>query len=520
MRKILISLLIVLFLAGSCFAETDQIKDIFNSVVKVQDGQTFGSGNCINQDDKFIYLITNHHVAGDVGNKVNAYFYRDGHQSSAIGGEVIWTAYLKNEPVDISVFKIPKASLGGWMPTIVNFEYNDTPLKEGDACLTIGCPSAKWPEAQRGHITKSSNGVYYITPNVIGGQSGSVLFNKDGSKAIGLIAWSSEGFGKAMNAQTLQNAAFGKKTNYYYNQPYDLKDQKQVKFTYAEPMFGRGRFNQPNDDCPDGNCPNKPITPKQPVVGGGNKIFPTSPEQVNPDAAPEAPKDPPKPSELELYKTENTGRFASLDERLNKIESNLDSSEQSRQNLLLSISKLETELKNLDAKVAGVPSKGDTVTPGKLEETVKDFNKVLEEHSAKIGESINALELQADETPDKLKELIAPIKEELSKKLISVDDAQNKIATLTKSYDELKIGISKNMSDIQKQTTEKISETNNTLIKEVMSGQNTDKYISIGGYSIPWIVVLILGWLYRRHFGGAAQPPFPTIIQTAKKMKI
>lgn len=519
MKKILYGLTLLLFLANQCFAETDQIKDIFNSVVKVKHNlglvSDLGTGNCINQDETYIYIITNHHVAGDVNNVCQIFFYKDGHESAPIDSKVIWTAYRITEPVDISILKVEKSKLGGWIPNIIQFEYDDKPLKVGDACLTIGCPKAKWPEAKRGHIAKSSNGMYYITPDVVEGQSGSVLFNKDGSKAIGLIAWSSEGYGKAMNTQTIQNAVFGKKSNYYFKQPYSIKDKKQVKFTDAESVFGGGRF-KPNDDCPDGNCPSKPKDPTTPPTGG-NKIFPTSPEQKpeNPDIVPEAPKDPPKPSELELYKKEVTDKFTDLDGRLGKIETNINSSENSRQNLLSMIAKLEGELKSIGTKVEGIPSKDGVVTPGKLEETIQEFNKILENQSSSIGDTINNLEKKVDDSvsKEKMEELLTPIKKELTEKLVTVDDAQNKITNLNKLYESLKLGV----SDI-KSTTEKVSETNNTVIKEVLSGQSNDKLITIGGYSVPWAVVLILGWLYRRHFGGAATPPFPTIVP--KKMKM
>lgn len=527
MGKFVISIYISLVLSVSCLAETEKINDIFNSVVKVKNPISkivtdYGTGNCINIDDQSIYLITNHHVAGDVGNNISLSFYKDGHESALIPSVVTWTKYVKNQPADISILKVNKTSLNGWTPNIITFDYDDEPLKVGDACLTIGCPKAGWPVANRGHVVKIENGIYYITPVVVSGQSGSVLFNGDGTKAKGLIAWADEedGYGMAMTAESIQKAVFGKETNYYFNQPYNLKNTfPGIQCSQSEALFGGGRGGRNKPNCPDGDCPNrnpdgggrKPLLPNtdnpdaapKPEGGGGNKIFPTAPVKPG-EKVPDAPKESLPPSDFDKYKTDTDNKFAGIDDRLSKIESTN---------------------KDMLKSIADTPSKSDVVTPGKLSEMEANVDKKLAEYAGSIGKTINEVQKQVADgtiTQAQIQELAAPVAQTVVNKAVEGLTKTNDVVTIKSDLEKLNKlynDVTTKITDVQKSNisnTEKVSETNNTVIKEVLSGQSTDKYITIGGVTIPWFVLALLGYWYRRHFGGASVPPFVPLTAAKK----
>lgn len=542
MSKVILTIALILSFCGSISASTPEINNIFESVAKVKNGRTYGTSNCINIDDKNVYMITNYHVAGDIGNKVDLFFYRAGHQSQQIKASVVWTAYVRNQPIDISLLAVPLSAFPkDWKPTVINFEYGDSPLKEGDTCLTIGCPEAEWPKANSGHIVSISGGTYKITPIVIEGQSGSVLFNGDGTKAIGLIAWRDDTYGKAMTASTIQKAVLGQQSNYYYKQPYnDLGDRPLIPFYYGDSTVAFGG-RRPNNDCPncrpgpreprrkqpnnDETTPNDESQPNPKEDGDGIKIFPTypgKPEDEFNDKAPVAPNDatkpkaaiPPQKSDLDQFKIDNTAKLDGFDGRLKKVEDAITKQTETIKQYEQNNQSLSSSLTDIQNKLAKVPTKEDFVTPGKLNELVKpqidsvstDFNKKLEDYSSKIGLNIEHNTV----TPGKLTDLLAPIKKDavdLSQNLGKMGDTVN---GLKQAYTEVKSVATQ--ASAQVSSVQNSKEINNTftkeIIREVVGDKNMDRYINIGGSSIPILVFGAIAYWYRRHFGGAAPDPF------------
>ena len=54
---------------------------------------------------------------------------------------------------------------------------------------TYGCPAGRWPSGQKGHVLYYHPSRLIVTPNPIGGRSGSGVFDEKGEKIIGIIIW-------------------------------------------------------------------------------------------------------------------------------------------------------------------------------------------------------------------------------------------------------------------------------------------------------------------------------------------
>lgn len=515
-KHLCLSVVLIFISCVSAFSDTTQINNVFASVVKVENDRTFGSGGCINIDDKYVYIITNRHVAGDVGNNVDLFFYREGHESSKVSGKVIWTAYKKNQPVDIALIRVSLNNLGGWKPTVIPFE--EDVVKEGTPCITIGCPKAEWPKAVKGHIYKNAGGTYLISPTVVPGQSGSVLFNEDGTKAIGLIAWYEGNYGKAMTSETIKTATLGKLSSYYYKQPYNLSDLPATPVGYSNHTVPFFRFcpncpNNNNDNNDNNDEPSNPNNPNQPIPDDGpDKIFPTRPEDPDKEfddkpvpPAPQEPPQPPKPDLLEQYKTENNSKISDLDNRLKVVEDKINTGEvtnaQSHQNILNKINEIVAELGKLKdiqvqidklfAIVNGLPANGDIITPGniynviqpKLDELSKSIDNKISDYSEVVSKSTI--------TPGKLDDVMKNVQTDIDAAKKQLDMFNTKV------------------SDVQKEVSTKETTTTN-VIKEVLADNANDKYVTIGGLTIPWGVLLILGYFLKSRLGGGTTPnPFP-----------
>lgn len=465
MKKHLIYILFI----SLCPFNYSYANTIFESVVKVSAGKSNGTGNCINEDKDYFYFLTNKHVIGN-SRAVSLNFYRDGFESKPISAEVIWSAYRSTEPVDMALLKVKKESLGGWKPAIIKFELNDSLYKVGDTIMTIGCPKAGWPRAYKGHITSLENGCYKFIPTVIPGQSGSLLLNENGTKAIGLIAWYEGKYGKAMSLEIIQKATLGKDTNYYYKQPYYFNDLARLPIPtqyyyytedcgpdgcFEQPLFGRRPqrpprlpFNQPKLQ-PDQVLPDQ----TQP---DGSIIFPDYPgdkgdenDEFTPPQDPDEPKEPgednpqdPKIPPLDL----NIGKFQIINNRLDILEKDNQENDLVHENISKQMIELSNKVTQLDSKIQNYDTKindfttiitqkisdletkidqkpeQDIIIPGKLDEYLKDTTtvKTLETTYENLGK------MQTKTAADTIQE-ISSINSRIDKALSNNSDSQKEL---------------------------------------------------------------------------------------------
>ena len=69
------------------------------------------------------------------------------------------------------------------------------------------------------------------------------------------------------------------------------------------------------------------------------------------------------------------------------------------------------------------------------------------------------------------------------------------------------------ISNVQKDTTTSVERIiNNSVIKEVLANKESDRNYgliqTLIAAGVPSIILGWLGWIYRRRFGGATEPPF------------
>lgn len=401
----------LLFCISTCFAQSAGVGSIFESVAKVKNGNIYGTATFVQEDKDSYYLLTNHHVT-TTNNSVQLLCYKAGHESKYIPATVAWTVFVKDKALDISVLKISK-SLITWHPTVINFQLDDIIYKEGDTVTSIGCPEAQWPEAFKGHINRVEQGVYYITPVVEPGRSGSVLFNEDGTKAIGLIAWSNGREGIAMTAQVIKNALNGQQVDAAYHQPYYLSDTEITPCAYE--ICGPNGCQNPNNR-PQGGLFNKRIQPHRgpgpnlnpddqnnnddpsdnqgpPQQGNKLKIFPTYPGEDDDNTPPQQntqPVNPVVPNTTPAVPTAPSISQLDLDATNKKIDltnTALSNETAQRESLVTdittikgqlvtltqNISNLSTKLDNTDKNVTEVSNSvtNNTVSPGKLDDLTK-----------------------------------------------------------------------------------------------------------------------------------------------------
>lgn len=559
MKYILSLSLALLFVVNSVFSAENQ--SFFESVTKVynKSGSDYGSGDCVNIDDNYIYILTNRHVVGN-SKIVSVEFYRQGHQSVYIPATVIWTAYKDNEPVDIALLAVDRKKLD-WTPAIVKFDPSDKLYSKGDTVITIGCPQAEWPRAYKGHIVEVSGGTYTITPNVEPGQSGSILMNADGTKAIGLIAWTSNGYGKAMTSEVIKKAIYGQNTNYYFKQPYKLSNCERISaktaisnFIEETCGFRRGgcpncgpnncpncgpngcrphRRINPDDNSPDDNSPNEiPETPDDNSPNdnnGGIKIFPTFPnDPTNPPTPNPTPN--PKPA-TPIIPATPTGptldQYNTLEKRVTELEK-----------------KHTSDYNDLTKKISDIDNK-------KLPDTVNIDNQ-LASHNHQLTDLngiVQKLQSELDKKPGK-QDVINPnqfdillrdspvIKDikDTQKNFLTAQDINNLSQGLQNKLDQTKTDVSKQINNSTQQQNQAIL----GIFKDTLTkiAQNKDVPVSTStvlnsygttalGTLIPSSVLLVLGYLFRNvlktfteqyisgHFGGVvAQDPFQKLQKT------
>lgn len=468
MKKHLIYILFI----SLCSFNYSYANTIFESVVKVSAGKSNGTANCVNEDQDYFYFLTNKHVVGN-SNNVSLYFYRDGYESNPITAEVIWSAYRSTEPVDMALLKVKKESLGGWKPTIIKFELNDSLYKVGDTIMTIGCPKAGWPRAYKGHIVSLENGCYKFIPTVIPGQSGSLLLNEDGTKAIGLIAWYEGKYGKAMSREIIEKAALGKNTNYYYKQPYNFSDLTRLPIPaqyyyyvedcgpdgcFEQPLFGRRPQRPPRSPRLPFNQPElqpDQVLPDQ-TQPDGSIIFPDYPgdkgdenDEFTPPQDPDEPKEPdennsqnPKIPPLDL----NIGKFQTINNRLDSLEKDNQENDIAHENISKQMVELSSKVTQLDSKIQNYDTKinnftttitqkiadletkidkkpePDVITPGKLDDYLKDTStvKTLETTYENLGK------MQTETASDTIQE-ISSINSRIDKVLSDHSNSQKEL---------------------------------------------------------------------------------------------
>lgn len=183
--------LLLLLLTGTAQAA---IEDCIEATVRVRaaaDGGT-GTGCCVNKTDSHLFILTNHHVAGGPGSQVTVEFWHRGFQSNTCTGYVV--AAQIDQRIDAALVAVARELVSPVDPPVIPLGEPGMEPKVGDTVVSVGCAAGAWPSAFKGNVKSilGSHQHVYFSPPVANGRSGSALFNEDGSRVVGLIAWRSD----------------------------------------------------------------------------------------------------------------------------------------------------------------------------------------------------------------------------------------------------------------------------------------------------------------------------------------
>lgn len=283
MKSTTILFFTVAALTCSILTASDELFEA-NVRIKASDGG-IGSGCVYKQVDGQSLIITNHHVAGGKGSRVQVEFWRSGKAQPPVQGKVIWDRYKPGSNLDMAVVTVNHTDLGFVPPLVPMAEQSLT--ESGKALGTVGCPEGKWPTGFTATIQGNDRGLIRFSPPPANGRSGSVVLDQRGL-IVGLIAWRDDATstGLAMPVEIILKAFRG-----------EVSDVQKI--TSVLPVGAKEVGTHPIQDCPDGDCPDngwgtlglfggrRPQQPQPPLQQEFN--FPQQPQpQTQPQPQPQA----------------------------------------------------------------------------------------------------------------------------------------------------------------------------------------------------------------------------------------
>lgn len=146
-----------------------------------------GSGTICGADEGGAYVVSNAHVWGTtIGKVVTIDVVADG-QTKRLTGRIVFAGYSNSRMVDFAIAKFEGLTAKRYMPMLKT-------EPEGQPFGTTGSPRCVWPLVVKQFNNPSSYGQGLITgtPDAIGGQSGSAIYNAAGHQ-IALLTWSING---------------------------------------------------------------------------------------------------------------------------------------------------------------------------------------------------------------------------------------------------------------------------------------------------------------------------------------
>lgn len=150
-------------------------------------GNSCGSGTICGANADGAYVVSNAHVWGTQVGKVVIVDCVVGGQQKRVNGRLVMAGYSDSRMVDFAIAFVSGLSSKRYMP-MLKTEPSDKPYE------TTGGPQCVWPQVKKPFNDPRSYGDGLITgsPNAIGGQSGSAIYNSQGQQ-IALLTWSING---------------------------------------------------------------------------------------------------------------------------------------------------------------------------------------------------------------------------------------------------------------------------------------------------------------------------------------
>lgn len=174
MYKFLLSLLLLVIQQTNTKAEIWGINQILEATCRVDAGNAFGSGSCIDQKNGKIIVLTNAHVVGNSTN-VKLEFFKNGLKTLPLSGKVIWRSIVPQSEIDFALIEVDERLFGKYPPRIAKLAPANVEAV-GNYIASAGCPGARWPSGFEGFIIGKDPGRILFYPPPLGGQSGSGLY--------------------------------------------------------------------------------------------------------------------------------------------------------------------------------------------------------------------------------------------------------------------------------------------------------------------------------------------------------
>ncbi|MBX9790172.1 MAG: serine protease [Pirellulales bacterium] len=181
------------------------------SVCRIRAGRGLGTGAIFAQDATAWYILTNAHVAGRRGNRLQVEFFNAaGQQHPPLPGEVVWSQFAPHMigyARDAAIVRVRR--FPSFAPEILTLDDGSYPPAPGDAVLSCGCPEGRPPKLLQARIVAAGPQVFDFRPAGLPGRSGSPILSADGRRIIGLLTWGNDEQGSAQTAANIRAAFAG-----------------------------------------------------------------------------------------------------------------------------------------------------------------------------------------------------------------------------------------------------------------------------------------------------------------------
>lgn len=322
--------LALLALAALCPLARADMETAYRATCRLYQGGGAGSGCCYHADARYLYVLTNAHVAGSRGAQVRAVFNAAGYESPAVAGRTIFASAA---PLDVAVVAIERDRLRV-LPPLVPLAPRDYTLPAGAPIASAGCQHAEWAKGFWGHATRVDAERFHFRPVAQRGQSGSAVFDAECQQIVGLVTWTDDAEGIAQSiaqihaaldaasasAATLPPSAAPRSVALTVARPAPLAELAPIQ----RPPIGRPspQVQCPPWGCPPAQPPSAQRPPAQPTPRDDNTAPPVAPDQnpYNPWDDLRPPVAPAQPAPTPAEPSPAPDRLAALEQRLAQLE--------------------------------------------------------------------------------------------------------------------------------------------------------------------------------------------------------
>jgi len=246
---VLIALIVFLMISASHGAMTDCIDATCR--ITAADGGV-GSGCVFEISQGRVYVLTAAHVVGK-DRAVRCEFWRQGHQSLPLAGEVI----ARSESADAAIIAVPAEVFGGVPPSAIPIAPRDYAVPAGATLSSVGCANGTWSTGWKGHALGYDGVDLRFLPVPANGRSGSAIFDGEGKKIVGVL--------RARTVNDTEGIATPARSLY---DAFSLSTSSKRGDAAADAV----EVQCPGGVCPSGSCPNGtcPIGSNNPAQQGRN----------------------------------------------------------------------------------------------------------------------------------------------------------------------------------------------------------------------------------------------------------